>query len=220
MNGVATFSNLSVSAAGASDTLVAKSSGLTSTTSSSFAVASPAPSPTPTVTVTPESYTNSIGYSDSTTPTVTATPTSTTPTPSATPQVVQVSLWTELSNRHRRRSSVLPLASSLSLSVAANETTGRVLKVAVPSCQVLAVNAPTGVTVTLYHMPQITTTTASYTGAVVGPHYDPLVPITTTSNQVCPSGYLGLGRYRCSHWDCAGNLLVLNRRFAGIVESS
>jgi hypothetical protein len=85
------------------------------------------------------------------------------------------------------KSYALPLSSSLSLSVARNETTGRVLRVSVTSCQALTVNAPSGVTVTFFHMPQFTTTSKSFSGATAGAHYDPLVPFSVTGNQVCPA---------------------------------
>ncbi len=77
------------------------------------------------------------------------------------------------------------MISQLNLSLSKNETTGTVLGVAVPSCQALAVNAPSGVTVNLYRMPQVTTGTASFSGGITGPHYDPLIPVAQTGGTVC-----------------------------------
>jgi hypothetical protein len=82
---------------------------------------------------------------------------------------------------------VLSMSNQLSLTLSRNEVAGTVLKVAVPSCQALAVNAPSGVTVSLFRMPQITTTSASFKGGIVGPHYDPLIPVASSGGQVCPT---------------------------------
>ncbi len=71
------------------------------------------------------------------------------------------------------------MAPQLALSLSRNEVTGRVLKVSATTCQAVpVVGAPAGVTVQLFRMGQVTTTTGSYQGAVVGKHYDPLTPVT------------------------------------------
>jgi hypothetical protein len=82
---------------------------------------------------------------------------------------------------------VLTYAPSLSMSLSRNEASGTVLQVAATACQNLTTSAPAGVTVTFYRMPQVTTTTASFKGGIVGKHYDPLVPVALTGGQVCPS---------------------------------
>jgi hypothetical protein len=80
----------------------------------------------------------------------------------------------------------LNMAGSLAVSLSRNETTGVVLGVSTSSCQTVQVTgAPAGVTVSLFHMPTMTTTQPSSTTAILGKQYDPLVPLYTTSNQVC-----------------------------------
>jgi hypothetical protein len=166
----------------------------------------PKPSPTPTPSVTPTSSptptpTPSVTPTSSPTPTPSVTPTSS-PTPTPTPSVTPTSspAPTPTSGSQKVQASTegiekpipensynLTLSDSLSVSLARNEVTGRVLKVSVPSCQSLAVTAPSGVTVSLFHMPWMKTTSASFKGGIVGNHYDPLVPISTTSEEVCPT---------------------------------
>jgi hypothetical protein len=168
-SGRALFNNVSVAASAAgSFALQASSAGLASAKTASFSVTGVS-SPAPVVSATPNP-----------TPTVTPSPS---PTSS---QIVEASL-NGIEQPTPEKNFVLPLSNSLSLSVAQNETTGRVLSVQVKSCEVLAITAPTGVNVSLFHMPKVTTTTPSFSGALIGAHYDPLVPISTTSSQICPT---------------------------------
>ncbi len=85
------------------------------------------------------------------------------------------------------RSFQLTLASTLAVSLSRGEVTGRVLQPNAPACETLASNPPSGVSVTLYRMPTVTTTSKTFSAAIVGKHYDPLVPVAETGGQVCPA---------------------------------
>lgn len=112
-------------------------------------------------------------------PTLTASPSPTpTSSPSATPSMqVQSS---QIFEKPMPPNYALTLGNSLSLGLLKGETTGRALKIS-SGC----VTTPQG---QLYEMPIVKTTQRSIKTAVLGDHYDPLIPVT----QVCGPGFAWL----------------------------
>lgn len=126
----------------------------------------PIPSPSPSVTASPL-------------PSLTPSPIPTSTT-SSLPSLVQAS---EKFEKPMPPSYALSLTPSLNLTLLKGETTGRTLKISGTSC--VSATPSSGITAQLYEMPIVKTTQRSIKTAVLGDHYDPLIPVT----QVCGPGF-------------------------------
>lgn len=105
----------------------------------------------------------------------TATPSPTpTPSPTATSGLTLMSAGLEKPSPENQYSPALSASQILRLAV--NETGGFIVQATGLGCY--TVTAPSGLTLSPYEMRTVTTTQPSHSKAIVGKHYDPLMPVT------------------------------------------
>lgn len=120
-------------------------------------------------------------------PTTSPSPTAS-PSPSPTPTAVAELMFSTsgLDKPAPENGYTLPLGSSAAISIARAEIGSRIAHFGGSACKALSLQVPTGLSVQIYKMESLTTTQPSHKGAILGKHYDALVPTTSA----CPGDWL------------------------------